>query len=211
MSIRRFFISLLAIISILLINSIEIEATSGYRYRKFEKGHEIRLGIGALDLYTLSKMISCGCADIYWDGGYFGDIEERMSKYAGPLVTTGTIQFSYNYRISRWFEFSLYSTYTGFFQKYRSALDSSVRERFSESVIGIMPNLRITWVNSPGFRFYSGFGLGLASVFTKDYFEAIPMININLFGFSFGRKIYGFMEYSVGSLGLISTGVGYKF
>lgn len=226
MTIRKFLIISSLVFVAILLNLSQLSASKGYQVKTFQKGHEIRLGIGAYDIYTLSEtIVGCGCMSlrgwyknnygqhIYdYDGGGFGSVEDRMNSYKGPLKTTGTIQLSYNYRINRWFEFSLYGTYTGFLQKHYSVVDRSVVERSSESVIGLMPNIRITWVNKPAFRFYSGFGLGIAAILAgSDSSDAIPMININLLGFSFGRKIYGFAEYSIGSLGLISAGVGYKF
>ena len=224
MIVRRSLSGFLVLLALLLV-SAPLKAISPPKVKTFQKGHEIRLGIGALDIYTISEGISHdhffygwhhteSGKHIYEPFGYnsgFQDMEDMMSSYRGAKIATGTIQLAYNYRVSRWFEVAVYGTYTGFLQKRYSTYDNTVSGSNNRAIVGLMPSVRVVWVNRDAFRFYSSFGLGLATEFSQNYTEILPMINISWLGFSFGRKVYGFTEFAVGSLGTVSAGIGYKF
>ena len=226
MIVRRSLSGFLVLLALLLV-SAPLKAVSPPKVKTFQKGHEIRLGIGALDIYTIGQGMSYDRFSYYWSqtgsgnhiyrhhyGGYgsgFQGMEDMMSSYRGAKIATGTIQLAYNYRVSRWFEFAVYGTYTGFLQKRYLTYDNTTLENNNKAIVGLMPSVRVVWVNRDAFRFYSSFGLGLAGGFSQNYTEILPMINISWLGFSFGRKVYGFTEFAVGSLGTVSAGIGYKF
>ena len=229
MIVRRSLSGFLILLALLPV-SAPLKAISPPKVKTFQKGHEIRLGIGALDIYTISEGMShdyfsygwyrTGSGKYIYDGRYgygsgpgsdFQGMEDMMSSYRGAKIATGTIQLAYNYRVSRWFEFAVYGTYTGFLQKRYSTYDNTVSGSNNRAIVGLMPSVRVVWVNRDAFRFYSSFGLGLATEFSQNYTELLPMINVSWLGFSFGRKVYGFTEFAVGSLGTVSAGIGYKF
>lgn len=82
-----------------------------------------------------------------------------------------------------------------------------------------MPELRLNWIQSEDglFELYSGASVGITFVDeqnpdpSENDFFPIPAFHINGLGMSFGKTFTGFMEIGMGSRGLLSGGIAYRF
>ncbi len=90
------------------------------------------------------------------------------------------------------------------------------------SSFSFMPAVRFDWYRRDIVRLYSRLGVGISNLsdretynsdsqFNNAYAELYPCIDVTPFGVAVGRKLYGFAEVSVGTLGFAKAGVGYRF
>ncbi len=78
-----------------------------------------------------------------------------------------------------------------------------------------MANLKLYWFNFPYVGMYSRFGLGATFGYgrTDNEYEMrwLPAFQLSIAGVEAGGKLRGFVEYGVGTMGVLQLGLRYKF
>jgi len=184
--------------------------TFSYGQRHLEG--DIRFGYGIMPL-TYDVFDDIGCGDWWYSGG-LGDRYYDVQKYKGNRYSTGSFNISHHVRVLRWMELGAVISYAGTYQNIYSAIDHQTIESDNHHSMFITPTIRFTWLNRGWVRLYSsaGFGLGMMLSSNGDDVRVGPSIQLTGFGISVGKKWFGYTEVqSVGTLGLMTFGVGYRF
>lgn len=190
--------------------------------------HDIQFGISDPCLsgfFTGSYPIG-GMKDPFWEDyntphTWFSEYDE----YRTATQTTGTLYFSYVYRVAKWCSVGATVSYVGFFSKTRDRITNDVLGHSSEHYITVMPTVRFSWFNRPCVTMYSGLagGLGIVSqesrygrpdrdsLFYSSHTWPTWAAQVTLFGIQAGRKWYGFAEIGAGSRSTLTAGFGYHF
>lgn len=86
------------------------------------------------------------------------------------------------------------------------------------STLGIVPALRLNWIDRPMVKCYSELQIGYACDFTRidsdeveRFHQSYPVATLTMAGISIGRRLHGFAEVGAGLRGIACVGVGYSF
>lgn len=86
------------------------------------------------------------------------------------------------------------------------------------STLGIVPALRLNWIDRPMVKCYSELQAGYACDFTRidsdeveRFHQSYPVVTLTMAGISVGRRLHGFAEFGAGLRGIACVGVGYSF
>ena len=86
------------------------------------------------------------------------------------------------------------------------------------STLGIVPALRLNWIDRPMVKCYSELQIGYACDFTRidsdeveRFRQSYPVATLTMAGISIGRRLHGFAEVGAGLRGIACMGVGYSF
>lgn len=206
----------------------------------FTPGSDLSLSYGVVPIdatwgYHVGNLIYNYDA-IYWDNYYpinqpstgtgqrpLFDMYDNPNIRRGDGYISGAINFGYTYRFKRWFELTAYLSYSGYYATYYDAYTPNIAFKQNINSIGVMPFCRFVYLNRKYVKLYSGVGLGLSlSIISyknaspkydrTDSNEAFLGLNgsLNLIGIRVGNKVYGFADFSIGSLGFVNVGVGIK-
>ncbi len=165
------------------------------------------LGVGFYTMYN----------DDYYFDDYYGTIE---SDYA-PMIGA-----SIHFYQSRIFEFGLSMGYQNttrkeLFETYDGMTGALIttEEDIEYNVIMFMPNFRFNWITAANntLQIYSSASVGLARIEkdnktnnTKDSNGPSLTGHATLAGMRFGNNFAFFMEFGVGSAGLLNMGLSYR-
>lgn len=195
----------------------------------FTPGSEITLSIGSLPLDETRNWF--GYYEIapswtYFVNSYHGNYNlpsfnsfyNNNQTYQGAKYISGAISAGYTYRFTSWFELSCNLSYSG---SYRNNYDIYTSEYVYSSPIhqiSLTPVARFVWLNREYVKLYSSIGLGVAIVIEREqgikagyYFTDSGSAFCNPIGIKVGKKVYGFGELSLGTLGIFTVGIGYRF
>jgi hypothetical protein len=152
-------------------------------------------------------------------------VEHSYENY--PQVTipyygnsSGTFSIGYNRKVSRVVMIGLVVSYTnchstgdyspvGSHQKYKVHI--------SDDIISEIEMITLNYVNKPVVRLYSAVGVGVTVAFSSvvggkaSTRQMFPAGQVTFLGIRIGRSLGGFIEFGVGSTGMISGGMSYKF
>lgn len=130
--------------------------------------------------------------------------------------TKGAIGIGYNRYLSPRWTLGAVANYHGF----RTTLnfENGQTSYLNDDFYTFLVQTDIRWVNQPGVQLYSGLGLG-ATYWRSGYKEPSNNTISNLFfnlqftplGIRVGKSIGGFLEFGLGSNGLICGGLSGKF
>lgn len=171
------------------------------------------MAITALPLALEDWNRDCICG--YYGSNYGSLLNSR--EVSGDVYTTQTLSVEYSYRTKKWLEWGIQAFYAGKYQRTYIRTTGEVSYTESNHYYGLMPTVRLSWLNRPSVRLYSSLGLGLAvrskremSGYNDVY--AMPSAQLTWIGISVGRKVFGFCELiTVGTNGLFTIGAGYRF
>lgn len=162
--------------------------------------NEFRLGIGILPLL--------GRNDAFEVRESVLDLKDRNLR--GDLYMAGNFFGSYAYQFTRWLQTGVSVSYTRYWR-------SKPGGQESETYATLIPSVRFLWLNREVVRLYSGFGIGVnwacekdSSLSRKDY-SVLPGGQCTFIGICVGKKLFGFSEWGIGNLGILSSGIGYRF
>ncbi len=195
---------------------------------EFRQGGELRFTAGLLPIdYPTIIGISSGSRpflgfDMFIDnvntpgnfGGYPSSIEGffKDNEYMGPTYISGAYSFLYSYRFRKWFELSAALVYSGCYSSAYDKFSGEYMAPVSYHSISVMPIARFVWLNRKYIRMYSSIGLGMSVVYS-EYHSALKVhaaAMINPIGMTVGDRIYGILELSLGTTGLVTAGIGFK-
>lgn len=172
-----------------------------------EKHHGLRLGYGAVAPFYQFKQhdpLNSNTIDYYYRGN------ETMS---------GVAFAEYSYRVLSWLEVGANLSYINFSRQYFDRVTDQNIGHQALNTIGLAAQVRFSYLNRPVVRLYSGLALGVAIGFeqmkigqkiqntAQVYFNG----GVTLFGITVGRRLYGFAELSIGTMGMANFGIGYRF
>lgn len=181
--------------------------------------HEVRLTVGSAPIFE----------DDFFVYDYFEpNITEHHEMihpndlyYRGALKTSGGYALSYMYSPCRWFSVGMYAGYVGQWQKIHLRSTQAAVSTSTERHLMFVPTVRFTYLNRPMVRLYSsiGIGVGFCRERTRNVDGRLEFsensrfcpAEVTFLGVSVGRRLFGFAELNVGSLGCCSAGIGYKF
>lgn len=144
-----------------------------------------------------------------------GQYLDKTQYYGGYGRVSGAVNLAYAYRFRRWFELSGILTYSGYYRNYYDKITEKLAFRENTHSISVMPYAKFVWLYRKYVRMYSGIGLGLSIVVDKgeDYMDTgvLPAFSLTPIGIAVGADVYGFADLSVGTIGCINVGLGYRF
>lgn len=181
--------------------------------------HEVRLTVGSAPLFE----------DDFFVYDYFEPSVNEHSNminpddlyYRGALKTSGGYALSYMYSPCRWFSVGMYAGYVSQWQKTHLRSTQATISTTTERHLMFVPTVRFTYLNRPLVRLYSsiGVGVGFCRERTRNVDGRLEFsensrfcpAEVTFLGVSVGRRLFGFAELNVGSMGCCSAGIGYKF
>lgn len=196
--------------------SLELSRKSGINDK-----HEFRLTVGITPIYETDFFVMVDDYEPAINSRYPNMIYPDDLYYRGPLKTSGGYSLSYMYSPLRWLSVGLYAGYVSQWQNNLLRASRSVVSTTTERHLMLVPTVRFTYLNRPIVRLYSsiGIGVGFCRERTRNVDGHLEFsensrfcpTEVTLFGVSVGRRLFGFAELSVGSLGVCSAGIGYRF
>jgi hypothetical protein len=174
--------------------------------------HDIRLSYGAPGLISMGLLdrlsFGCGC-----DVGP-QDLPSQINNlrtYDGPTYMLANIGLSYSKQLRPWFALGAKGTFAATWQ---NTYDTFTKEKLYDNncyVTSIMLESRFSWLRREKVELYSSIALGIMARIKRSAGGIAPMFDTALFGVSFGRSLYGFVEIGGGIGGSARAGIGYRF
>jgi hypothetical protein len=157
---------------------------------------------------------------------HFPTGDEESEEYIGKL--TPIFSACYHYRVAPWFWIGVSTNYSYYNKviKVRYSWNGPLCEVGSRSyhLLGIMPDIRFSYLNRPHVTLYSALSAGVDVHISgkyegdkqyKDYYPDqlfYSAVHATLFGVKAGGKHwFGSFELGAGYKGVVSAGVGYEF
>ena len=175
-------------------------------FPKIENRHSFRVGVGSYSMAAglfLEGFHCCG-------GGLDYSLPQEITNATTRLTPQrywGGYSVSYAYKFRRWFEFGGTATYCVASQYRRDLESGKIVQSMNRHAVSIMPTCRFSYLNREKVQLYSAIsgGVVIGSGFT------FPWLDATLFGCSFGKKVFGFVELGAGVGGWGRVGIGYRF
>ena len=172
---------------------------------KFSPKHDIRVGIGTVSLPTLLAL------DEGWGyDDYYRDFRRDMQfadTYLTPRHFVGNYSLSYTYHDRKWLQYGGQVVFGASTRSRKDAQTGNKIENKNYYVLSVMPTVRFNWFYRERVQMYSSVSLGLCTDFEDLYVWG----DMTLFGCSFGRKVFGFVELGGGMSGWVRAGLGVRF
>ena len=173
--------------------------------------HDLRITYGAPGLISwlfLDEVgFGCGC-DVGPD--FIRDMNSLRTKY-GPRYVLSTVGLSYSQQLRPWLALGAKTTFAGSWQ---NIYDTYTNEKlYHDRIFNIsaMLDARFSYVRREKVELYSAVSAGLMWHIERANGGLTPMFDVVLFGASFGRSFYGFVEVGAGIGGSARAGLGYRF
>ena len=172
---------------------------------RFSPKHDIRVGIGTVSLPTLLAL------DEGWGyDDYYRDFRRDMQfadTYLTPRHFVGNYSLSYTYHDRKWLQYGGQVVFGASTRSRKDAQTGNKIENKNYYVLSVMPTVRFNWFYRERVQMYSSVSLGLCTDFEDLYVWG----DMTLFGCSFGRKVFGFVELGGGMSGWVRGGIGVRF
>ncbi len=144
---------------------------------------------------------------------------EAADLYKGSDTYFPSLNFTYNYRLSKLFSIEMVMGYARTESSYFDRFDGGFAFKESNSYLHLMPVGKLHWLNQRMISLYSAFGLGVSFSSSRnedgrlgrDNFQTLPIIHTALIGARFGYRAFGFAEFGPSMIGVLRLGIGYRF
>jgi hypothetical protein len=170
--------------------------------------NEFYAGYGGLSIFYFSGQLVTSFNQSYYINSYtdptsFGNIFIGYNRHLNNVISTG---FMFGYQ-----DFQSTATGTADYIKFPVTID--------DRLIMAIARISFCYVNKPIIHMYSGVGIGV----TMDFATAkgggesstdrklFPAGQLTLMGIRFGRAFGGFIEFGIGTYGILNAGLSYKF
>ncbi len=181
---------------------------------KFEKGHELRVGLGYMPFDPSFVFNLDGYHSMFGYGHYtnysIGETMSNPTTYRARQTQWGSAHLSYTYRFTKWFELSAVASFSLTTGKRCYNTTNETCGNDGVYVFSLSPSARFVWLRREKITLYSSINAGLCAGTDNGYGFISPSFNLNYFGMTVGRQVYWFLDLSVGNLGLVSSGVGVR-
>lgn len=176
--------------------------------------HELRLGVGSINLSTMALLSNGWFSNWYNDEPLPYDFRDQMlnaSTYITPERLWGTFSLSYTYHSRRRVQVGVMATFAAVTQRRKDLFTDRTVENLNRYSFSLLPVVRLLWLHRSAVSLYSSVALG--AVFTIDEGETrvLPWYDVSLIGCTFGRRLFGFAELGAGMSGMFRIGIGYRF
>ncbi len=180
--------------------------------------HELSISYGTLSIITMSDDL---------EEVEFADVTSANIE-VDNRESIGSFTVQYLYRARKKFSFGLSASFQLTKEDCLTADDYAGTSytkigELTNRYITIMPSFKFNWIEKKKFAFYSKLALGIT--FIGDSFDAETNLvgdvesskqhyfgyQVSPIGFSFGKKICGFIEGGIGTEGVGQAGVQFKF
>ena len=174
----------------------------------WDNKHDLRIGLGSVSLCALGYLDEA-FGEVYYDVSVptFRQQVKNADRYKMPQYFTGVFSFSYAFHFRRWLQLGGTVNFAAATRVYRDNLTHKKVDDYSSYFGSIMPTARFIYLNREKVQLYSAVSLGVS---ITDY-EVLPCYDLTLFGCSFGKSIFGFVEIGNGIGGWGRVGIGYRF
>jgi hypothetical protein len=193
------FAILLLCVTVLLLFSATAHAQSNYPKQ------EIGVGIGLVPI----NQLGCDIDD--------NDVTEYPKYYTTDKKNTPSAFIQYMYHLKKWIAIGSYLGYNHSSQDKKYTQTHEIFSKYHDNRFFILPTVRFTFYHSAIVRLYGEVSTGIAIYNKKDFDEkkykigCDQAIQMNFFGISVGKNLYGFTTVGIGELGLLNGGIGYRF
>ncbi len=181
------------------------KSSRGYWDR--ENRHSLSLSIGVTPLvlgYTTQIDFTPASDPYYGDDGWLSP----------------SFNLAYSYRINKTFEVEAIVSYITYVTKYFDSTSDEHAFTARDNVFLLTPMLRVNWLNYTHLSLYSSAGVGVGSSKSSNAYGTPGDTRVNPCGISIqatpigcsytAKRIFGFCEVGIGSVGFVRAGVGYK-
>lgn len=139
------------------------------------------------------------------------DTDHVYGDYHGDCKMVGLFSAEYSINYTKHFTFAL----SGYLNTVWTPM-YDYKDKYSSMNLGLslhlIPTARYVYYSGPAFSIYSSIGVGLIVGAEKKELFAFPTFQLTPLGVTFGRKVFGFAEWSGGvSFFGGRAGIGYKF
>lgn len=174
--------------------------------------HDIRLSYGAPGLISMALLdrLSFGCGCDIGPQDLPSQIK-NLRTYDGPRYMLANIGLIYSKQLRPWFALGAKGTFAATWQ---NTYDIFTNEKLYDNncyLTSIMLESRFSWLRREKVELYSSIALGIVARIERMNGGIAPIFDATLFGFSFGRALYGFVEIGGGIGGSARVGIGYRF
>lgn len=173
--------------------------------------HDLRITYGApgfLSWYLLDEIgFGCGC-DV--GPNFIGDMNSLREK-RGPKYILSTVGLSYGQQLRPWLSLGGKATFAGTWQNIYDTYTNKKLYHDRMFNIAAMLDARFSYLRRDKVELYSAISAGLVCHLERAGGGLGPMFDVVLFGASFGRTFYGFVEVGAGIGGSARVGLGYRF
>ncbi len=176
--------------------------------------HDVQFSIGDPFFFYFGLLFMDDCWKVPTAHDWFGP-----DLYGGGLFATPTMNFSYRYRVAKWFWVGGTVSYSGFYRTYYDRITGLKSGVNNTHFLTIMPAVRFSWLNKELVTLYSGAALGYTLYAYENSTEGVMERDAEHYvgfqltgvGVEVGRKWYGFAELGFGLQGIVQAGFGYHF
>jgi len=183
--------------------------------------NDFYVGYGALDLFYFTGRMQHG-GDFPTVNHYYNDQYYYYTFNEPSSVGTFYIGYarSLNRVISTGIMFGFQDfTYSGVATSSGSGTPTTYTVNVSDILVSASARILFNYMNKPAVKIYSGIGIGLTVDFgvatengtTYNERKLWPGGQLTLMGIRFGRAFGGFLEFGVGTFGIVNAGLSYKF
>lgn len=173
--------------------------------------HEWRFGVAGYPLMDM-LLYSDGWYDYMIDPAFSYINPDRLYKdYEGTRRMIGLLSAEYSINYRKRFTFAVGAYLSSAWNKVYQ-YDGTRKGADVGFGLTIMPTARFKYVNREAFSMYGSAGLGIMAGFFDDEAYIYPTFQLVPLGLTFGRKVYGFAEFGLGTLYIgANIGAGFRF
>jgi hypothetical protein len=178
-----------------------------------DRPNELYGGYGAFSVYYFTGNISHDYqyADSYY---YYSDENDPSSA--------GTFFLGYNRQVNKVISVGVVFSYmhttntlSGYYSYYDSVTSIGTTK---DNLLSGLSKVNFTYMNKPFLKLYSGVAIGVtidlnkATIDGREYTDRkiMPAGQLTLFGIRAGKALGGFLEFGVGTNGIVTAGISYK-
>jgi hypothetical protein len=179
---------------------------------QLDRPNDLYAGYGAFSVYYFTGNLSHSYQDL--DSYYYYDENDPSSA--------GTFFLGYSRQVNRIISvgivFSYMHTTNTLRTDYNYYDSTNTLGTTQDNLLSGITKVTFGYMNKPSLKLYSGVAIGVtvdlnkATIDGQDYTDRkiMPAGQLTLFGIRFGRAFGGFLEFGVGTNGIVLAGVNYR-
>lgn len=180
---------------------------------------DLRIGIGGAPV--------AGASYFSGSNSYSNTLESIYGAYRGPVKTTGVFSADMGILFKKWLAMDICLGVCPFWAENFDGRTDALVGKENGVAVYLMPKIRFTFLNREYVRLYANIGIGMgkyfgfkelqysySSSYGRKYVDNSFKLEAQVvpLGIEFGRRLFGFCEFGVGTMYMGATaGIGYKF
>ena len=163
-----------------------------------------------------------GFSLFYFTGVASGSFDLVRSEHLNDIQSAGTFFLGYQRSLNKVVSTGFLIAYQNFHRSgtgYSSNSGTTVPLTVDNNLLMGLARVTFCYLNKRAIRMYSGVGIGITINLMKQKVEStsssdralLPGGELTLMGLRFGRAFGGFVEFGIGTYGIINAGLSYKF